>query len=168
MARSYSEIMGLQMEAERLVRMGESRADVSRRLGVSVQTLAGWALAGGWRKKDLDMERSGEATRATIRAIGEGNAQDRMRRQVQGELADVMRQAVVLLADGSAASLARVQAMLGEIREAPRLVAPRVEMGPDPAIIGVGSLGDGDMDNVEIEPDPDDPNRPLTDEELLI
>ena len=48
MARSYAELMGLEFEAERLVRAGESRAEVSRRLGVHPTTLSGWALRGGW------------------------------------------------------------------------------------------------------------------------
>ena len=66
MTRSYAELMGLEVEAERLVRMGESRAEVSRRLGVHPQTLATWALRGGWRKKDLDMERHVEIARETV------------------------------------------------------------------------------------------------------
>lgn len=47
MARSHVELMGLEYEAERLVRSGESRAEVSRLLGVSVQTLAGEDQEGG-------------------------------------------------------------------------------------------------------------------------
>lgn len=39
-SRSYSGLMGLEFEAERLVRSGESRAEVSRRLDVHPQTLA--------------------------------------------------------------------------------------------------------------------------------
>jgi uncharacterized protein YjcR len=67
MARSSVELMGLAYEAEGLVREGESRADVARWLGVHPQTLAGWALTGGWRKKDLDLERSAGTTRRTRR-----------------------------------------------------------------------------------------------------
>lgn len=34
MARSYAELLGLEFEAERLVRVGVSRAEVSQRLGM--------------------------------------------------------------------------------------------------------------------------------------
>ena len=94
MARSYPELMGLQVEAERLVRMGESRAEVSRRLGVHPQTLAQWALQGGWRKKDLDMERQAEATTRTLMAIRKGNRQADEQMAARAALEGFMRQAV--------------------------------------------------------------------------
>ncbi|MBI1340968.1 hypothetical protein GC169_12275 [bacterium] len=46
----------LRAEAERLVRAGAARAEVAARLGVPGSTLAQWAQAGGWRRKDLDQE----------------------------------------------------------------------------------------------------------------
>jgi len=39
---------------------------VARLLGVHPQTLAGWALKFGWRKKDLDIERAAGITRRTL------------------------------------------------------------------------------------------------------
>ena len=94
MARSYAELMGLEVEAERLVRCGESRAEVSRRLGVHPQTLATWALRGGWRQKDLDLERSAEASRETIMAIRHGNRQADAQKLAREQLGVFMREAV--------------------------------------------------------------------------
>src|SRR5204863_155335 len=65
MGRSRVEMLGLRYEAERLVRSGVSRAQVSQMLGVHTQTLAQWALAEKWRKKDIDLERSGWTTKRT-------------------------------------------------------------------------------------------------------
>ena len=102
MSRSYAELLGLEMEAERLVRSGESRAEVSRRLGVHVSTLSQWALKGGWRRKDIELERSGEATRRTLHAIRDGNRAVDAQAALRAELAVVMRAAVRLLAEGGA------------------------------------------------------------------
>ena len=146
MARSYSELMGLEFEAERLVRSGESRAEVSRRLGVHPQTLSTWALRGGWRKKDLDMERSGEATRETLHAIRRGNRAVDAQRALRERLAEVMREAVQLLAEGSEAALAEVERMLSGMAAPKRLEAPKVELGPDPKMGHMTSLGEGDLD----------------------
>ena len=146
MARSYSELMGLEFEAERLVRCGESRAEVSRRLGVHPQTLATWALRGGWRKKDLDLERSGEASRETILAIRRGNRAADAQKALRERLAEVMREAVHLLADGGEEALAQVERMLSGVPAPKRLEAPKVELGADPKMGGMGSLGDNDVD----------------------
>jgi transposase-like protein len=134
MPRSYAEIMGLQYEAERLVRMGESRAEVARRLGVHPQTLAGWALAHGWRKKDLDLERSGQATRQTILAIREANTVAAARERLRAQVLEALREAVTLLADGSEASLVRLKGLIEAIGEAPgRGEQPSpVQLPPDP------------------------------------
>lgn len=155
MTRSYAELMGLEVEAERLVRMGESRAEVSRRLGVHPQTLATWALRGGWRKKDLDMERHVEIARETVRAIRNGNrAADRhvaAREALQG----FMKQAVDLLAKGDDDAMAELARMLGGVENQQRLEAPKVVLGPDPNMMP-RSLGDRD---------PDAPREPITDED---
>ena len=66
--RSSLELTALNVRAERLVREGYSRADVSRMLGVSAATLAQWALRQGWRKKDLEYE---AADRTLQRVAGE-------------------------------------------------------------------------------------------------
>jgi len=113
MARSYAETMGLEYEAERLVRMGESRAEVSRRLGVHPQTLAGWALRGGWRKKDLEMERNKEITRATILAIRRGNRAVDAEQALRARMVDFMREAVRLLAEGDDGALGGAGAAAG-------------------------------------------------------
>jgi len=136
--------MGLEAEAERLVRMGESRAEVSRRLGVHPQTLACWALRGGWRKKDLDLERSAEATRRTILAIRHGNAQVDRQNQLRGELEGVKREAVALLADGSVEALEKLSRMVGAAASVRRLEAPKVELSPDPKAVNLRSIGDCD------------------------
>ena len=141
MPRTYAEIMGLQVEAERLVRMGESRAEVSRRLGVHPQTLAGWALRYGGRKKDLDVERATAATWATIRAVRAANAQADERKALKGRLEAVLKAAPALLADGSDAALGRLQALVEGIGPTPALEAPKVELPPDP-MGGSVSLGD--------------------------
>lgn len=69
MPRSRTELMGLMFEAERLVREGVSRAEVSRQLGVHAQTLAGWALRHGWRLKDIEAERQARNAQATLTDI---------------------------------------------------------------------------------------------------
>ena len=68
--RTKVELEMLRVEAERLVRAGESRADVARRLDVSAQTLAAWALKYRWRQMDLEAERAGELARAAAEKIG--------------------------------------------------------------------------------------------------
>lgn len=146
MARSYSELMGLEFEAERLVRSGESRAEVSRRLGVHPQTLATWALRGGWRKKDLDMERSHEATLSTLRAIRDGNRAVDAQNDLRAKLEGTMREAVALLADGGAEALAKLERMLAGVAAPKKLYAPEVRLGPDPKMGQMTSLGSGDIE----------------------
>jgi transposase-like protein len=155
MARSYAELMGLEVEAERLVRCGESRAEVARRLGVHPQTLATWALRGGWRKKDLDLERSAEASRETILAIRHGNAQVDAQRAMREQVRAAMREAVALLAEGSAGSLRKLERMIGGIETPKRLEAPKVVLGPDPKMGHWKSLGENDVDT---------PRDPIVDE----
>ena len=142
MARSYAELMGLEFEAERLVRCGESRAEVSRRLGVHPQTLAAWALRGGWRKKDLDLERSREATHKTLQAIRAGNRAADAQAEMRVQLAVLMREAVGLLADGGEEALGRLDRMLAGMAEPGRLEAPKVVLGPDRLAGGMRSLGE--------------------------
>lgn len=137
--------MGLAFEAERLVRLGESRAEVSRRLGVHVSTLSQWALRGGWRKKDLDMERTVASTRATILAIREGNSRVDRRNALRGRLAEVWQEALELLAEGSEASLDRVMCMIGGMEQQGKLEPPKVVMPVDPLVAKIGSLGDADL-----------------------
>ncbi|RZJ16136.1 MAG: hypothetical protein EON91_14230 [Brevundimonas sp.] len=108
MARSRVELMGLEFEAERLVRAGESRAEVSRVLGVSVQTLAGWALRGGWRRKDIELEKSGTITRRVIRNVAAGHVWAEARRALEAEQAEVMREVGVAMAAGDGVGLARL------------------------------------------------------------
>ena len=108
MARSRVELMGLEFEAERLVRAGESRAEVSRVLGVSVQTLAGWALRGGWRRKDIELEKSGVITRRVIRNVAAGHVWAEARRALEAEQAEVMREVGVAMAAGDGVGLARL------------------------------------------------------------
>lgn len=156
MGRSNAELMGLEYEAERLVRMGESRAEVSRRLGVHPQTLATWALRGGWRKKDLDMERHEEVARETIRTIRNGNRAVEAQHAARARLSGFMREAVELLAAGDDASLEELSRRLGGVVSPPRLEAPKVVLGPDPKAAGLGSLGNRD---------PDAPREPMLTED---
>lgn len=150
MARSYAELMGLEFEAERLVRSGESRAEVSRRLGVHPQTLATWALRGGWRKKDLDMERSAEATRETLHAIRRGNQAVDAEKEARVKLRSFMEEAVRALASDDPGEVARLGRMLAQLEGTKRLAGPRggprVELGPDPKMGHMLSLGSGDID----------------------
>ena len=104
MARSRIELWGLEVEAERLVRDGYSRAEVSRMLGVPATTLSGWALRHGWRKKDLEHERADEAIEAAVMRIGKAHG-DRVearereierRQRIDKAVAD-QRSAVALL-----------------------------------------------------------------------
>lgn len=141
MARSYAELMGLEVEAERLVRCGESRADVARRLGVHPSTLSIWALRGGWRQKDLDLERSADAARETVMAIRHGNRQADAQKLAREQLGGFMREAVALLAEGSEASLRKLAGMVGAIEAPKRLEAPKVVLGPDPKTGHLEELG---------------------------
>ena len=110
MARSRVELMGLEYEAERMVRSGTSRAEVARILGVHPQTLACWALRGGWRKKDLDMERSVATTRRVVRNVAAAHAWESEKRSVLEEQTRVMREAIMLIAEGDSAGAARLLA----------------------------------------------------------
>jgi hypothetical protein len=110
MARSYVELMGLEYEAERLVRSGESRAEVARLLGVHPQTLAGWALRGGWRTKDLDRERSGAITRRVVRNVAAAHAWEGHKRDVAEARLRVMREAFALIAAGEGEAAAALLA----------------------------------------------------------
>jgi hypothetical protein len=74
--RSKVELELLRLEAERRVRAGQSRAEVSRVLGLAPMTLAGWALKYRWRQKDLEEERRPEAARAAIERIRNAMAQE--------------------------------------------------------------------------------------------
>lgn len=156
MTRWRGEVMGLEFEAERLVRSGESRAEVSRRLGVHPQTLAGWALRGRWRKKDLELERAEDIRRQVILNIREGNRIVDEQNAMRLRLAETMQEAVRLLALGDAASLAKLERLVGAVEPAKllagpdvlkQLPAPKVALGPDPVMEGYGSVGDWDADN---------------------
>lgn len=135
MARSRVELMGLEFEAERLVRAGESRAEVSRMLGVSVQTLAGWALRGGWRRKDLELEKSGVITRRVIRNVAAGHVWAQARRALEAEQAAVMREAGAALAAGDGVGLARLMA------EAPEGMGARPVLEAEPVVEAGPGLG---------------------------
>jgi hypothetical protein len=146
-SRTYAELMGLEVEAERLVRMGESRAEVSRRLGVHPMTLAGWALRGGWRKKDLDMERAAEATRETILAIRRGNQAADARDRLRAEMSRVLRAALRIMAEEGEDAMERAMGLLETLGPAARLEAPpRARLAPDPRATS-RSLGDAEVDS---------------------
>lgn len=149
MARSYAETMGLEFEAERLVRMGESRAEVSRRLGVPLQTLAGWALRGGWRKKDLDMERNADLTRRTLVAIRDGNRVVDAEHALRARMRAFMREAVELLAAGDGAALAELDRRLAGVGAVERVGV--VILAPDLSRAGEGGLGQ----HADRPPDPE-------------
>lgn len=142
MGRSHGELMALEVEAERLVRCGESRAEVSRMLGVHPQTLATWALRGRWRKKDLDRERSAEIARETILAIRKGVHGARRANEQSAHVAAALRRAVELLADGSAEAMAELERMLGGIESPKLLPGPTVTLGPDKKMGKWRSLAD--------------------------
>lgn len=110
MARSHVELFGLEFEAERLVRSGESRAEVARRLNVHPQTLAGWALRGGWRKKDLDLERSVAITRRVVRKVAASHAWEEEKRAILDGQERLIREAITLLAAGDGAGAGRLLA----------------------------------------------------------
>lgn len=61
--RDDAETIRLQQEAERRVRAGQSRPDISRELGLPLHLLASWALKGGWRIKDIRAEQSAQERR---------------------------------------------------------------------------------------------------------
>jgi transposase-like protein len=152
MTRSYAELMGLEFEAERLVRAGESRAEVSRRLGVHPTTLSGWALRGGWRKKDLDLERNPEITRKTILAIRDGNRAVNAQRDLRRQMAGFMREAIELLAAGDERSLLELERRLAGVAAPARLEAP--EVAPEAHAAGLGGgLGEARLG-------PEEPGEP--------
>ncbi len=138
MAWSYAETMGLEFEAERLVRVGESRAEVSRRLGVPLQTLAGWALRGGWRKKDFDMGRNADLTPRTLCAIRDGNRAVDAEHALRARMRAFMREAVELLAAGDGAVPTELDRRLEGVGAVERLAPPA---GPDLSKAGEGGLG---------------------------
>ena len=153
MARSYAELMGLEFEAERLVRAGESRAEVSRRLGVHPTTLSGWALRGGWRKKDLDLERNPEITRKTILAIRDGNRAVNAQQALRARMRGFMREAVELLAAGDERSLIELERRLSGVAAPARLEAPQVALEAHAAGLegGLGEARVGDEREAEGE-----------------
>jgi hypothetical protein len=141
MARSSVELMGLEVEAERLVRLGESRAEVARMLGVHPTTLSGWALRGGWRKKDLDFDRSLGTTKRTIRNIAAANAHRDEARRMMAAQAAAFAVAIRLIAEKGGAAGAEIAALLEGLSEAPRLAAPEPEP-MDPRVVGWKSMGE--------------------------
>lgn len=142
MARSSQELMGLRYEAERMVREGTSRAEVARRLGVHPQTLAGWALMGGWRKCDIDYQRSPKVTKATLGAIREAHEQHREAQAAEARRMELMRAALKLIAEGSAEDVARLEALIEAVPEPKALEAPKVAIPPDERVTKAKSLGD--------------------------
>jgi transposase-like protein len=145
MSRSFAELMGLEYEAERLVRAGVSRAEVARRLGVHPQTLAGWALRGGWRKKDLDMERNAEITRKTLVAIREGNRAADGQDALRARMRVFMREAVELLAAADEAAMAELERRLAGVESLGRLEAPKVALEAHAPEQRQGGLGEAQV-----------------------
>jgi transposase len=78
--RSTAELELLAAEAERLVRAGESRADVAHTLGVPLSTMTDWARKGGWLRRDLDAEREPEQARLVAERIAQLRAGEEERR----------------------------------------------------------------------------------------
>jgi transposase-like protein len=148
MARTTTELWGLEFEAERLVRSGESRAEVSRRLGVHPTTLSQWALRGGWRRKDIELELQRETSRETIRAIRDGNKQVEAQNTARAQLRDFMKDAVRLLAAGDEASMEELSRRLGGVEAPKRLEAVTVAPADDPKCAPF-SLGKRDPDAPE-------------------
>jgi hypothetical protein len=142
-SRYDAELMGLQFEAERLVRAGESRAEVSRRLGVSPQTLAGWALRGGWRKKDLALEHNREITTRTLLAIRKGNRAVNAEQAMRTRMVAFMREAVELLAAGDEGSMRELDRRLSGLPAVGKLEAPKVELASEAPDARLGGLGEG-------------------------
>src|SRR5262245_46832540 len=85
--RTKVELELLRLEAERRVRGGQSRAEVSRMLGIAPMTLAGWALKHGWRQKDLEEERRPDAAREAIERIRKAMASEEEEARRQAEAA---------------------------------------------------------------------------------
>lgn len=155
MARSRVELMGLEYEAERMVRSDVARAEVARMLGVHQQTLAGWALRGGWRRKDLDMERSGVMTRRVIRNVATAHAWEAAKQSLEAEQVWLMREAGRAIACGDGAGLARLLAAAPEgmaarpVLEAGAVADARVERTQS---LGArdGLVGDGRVEEEEV------------------
>ena len=133
MARSRVEMLGLQYEAENLVRDGMSRAEVSRMLGVHSQTLAQWALQGRWRKKDLDLEHSGATTRRTIRNVRAAHERRRTERQTLEGQASLVREALRLISEKGPGAVRELEALVERVRDMPAFngleAAPRDPKG---------------------------------------
>jgi hypothetical protein len=149
MARSRVEMLGLEYEAERLVREGMSRAEVSRMLGVHTQTLAQWALQGRWRKKDLDLERSGRTTKRTIRNIAGAHERRRVERETLEGQARVVREAIRLITEKGPGAAGKLAALIAEVRELPAL--PGMEAEPRDPKAGTRSLGEASVEGLEEE-----------------
>lgn len=97
--RPWAEREILKAEAEMRVRSGQSRADVSRELGIPLPTLAQWACQGGWRRKDLEEDRAQEQVRNAGRRILALRARDQTRARRLKELMAEM-QALLALEGG--------------------------------------------------------------------
>ena len=69
--RTEAGAAALAAEAERRVRGGERHADVADSLGVPSSTLSDWARRGGWRRKDLSVERNAARGRIALAEIEE-------------------------------------------------------------------------------------------------
>lgn len=141
MARSHVELMGLEFEAERLVRSGTSRAEVARLLGVHPQTLSTWALRGGWRKKDLELEASGKITRRVVANVAASHGWARERTGFEAEQRRLVREAIGLIVAGDGEGLARLmaQAPADGMRARPVLESGVIA---DPRMEGIRSIGD--------------------------
>jgi hypothetical protein len=75
--RSTAELEALSAEAERLVRAGESRADVALALDVPLSTMTDWARKGRWLRRDLEAEQRPELTRLMTAKIAELRAREK-------------------------------------------------------------------------------------------
>jgi hypothetical protein len=125
-------MMGLEYEAERLVRSGMPRAEVSRMLGVHTQTLAQWALQGQWRKKDLDLEGSGSETQRTIRNVATAHARRKLERDTLEAQARVVREAIRLIAEKGPEAAGDLRRLMARVRRLPQLGA---QPAPAPAAV---------------------------------
>jgi hypothetical protein len=150
--RSKQELEALRAEAEKRVRLGESRAQTARSLDVSPQTLAGWATRYGWRKMDIEAEQDGVLQTKADALVAKLNAQEAAAKAQAEQFTSLTRQ----ITEAAELRLAAARAEGAEAREkfeAALAAMERVldEVGPPRPGVDVEEVAGGDGDAEEAE-----------------
>lgn len=145
--RAFGDRMLLKAEAEYRVRCGQSRADVSRELGVPIPTLSQWACQDGWRKKDLEAERGSDS----IRQLGERIRRLREAEKLQADQREAAMKAIAEEMGWAGMRGKGVRALAVEESWVRRMALVEKELDAKaargleaPGVFGGEAVGDGD------------------------